>query len=549
MSLSASTAERKTPAAPSEAARTTTRGGLVSPVIVIISISLLVTCGLVWSSAQLLNRNAEATSRHLAHSMLANNRQALRGLAIDSAWTDTSYRHLIARFDRTWADRNIGGYLTDAHGVSASMVIGSDDRTVVAYLDGEPAELDAFRYVPDGLRGLVERARERSMAKPDAVSGLTRIGEQVHLVAVSPLSPGSAAARPKRPGAPPVLVLAQALNREFLGRSGTAFALEGLDFLSGTPPSDYVSVALTGIDGERLGNLVWRGPRPGDGLLIWLMPSLASALGAVTYLLYLFFRSTDLVLERQAHLVSSLRRERELRSLKSRFVTMVSHELRTPLATIRSAVDLLDRYGERMTAEERGQELGAIRTAVGGLTRMVEDVLTLGRFDAAAKSKNTRLNLEQFVREIWDETVRALGAPHRLELSGTALDKTIMIDEAFFRATLSNLIQNAIKYSPEGAAVAIEMTGDKSDCVIRVTDFGRGIPAEERDDIFEAFQRGSAAASTSGAGLGLAVAKAAAERLGGSLGVESVPGEGSTFELVLPGRLKARSSLRRKDDG
>jgi hypothetical protein len=168
------------------------------------------------------------------------------------------------------------------------------------------------------------------------------------------------------------------------------------------------------------------------------MPSLASALGAVTYLLYLFFRNTDLVLARQAHLVSSLRRERELRNLKSRFVTMVSHELRTPLATIRSAVDLLERYEERMTAEERREELAAVRTAVGGLTKMVDDVLALGRFDAAAKSNETRLNLEHFAQELWGETVRALAAPHRLELGGSAVDRSVLIDETFLRVVLSN---------------------------------------------------------------------------------------------------------------
>ncbi len=548
MSVSASTVERAAQPPSSEAAKNTTRGGLVTPVIVIISISLLVTCGLVWSSAQLLNRNAEATTKHLARSMLANNTQALRSLAVDSAWADTSYRNLVARFDTAWADRNIGGYLATAHSVSASMVIGADDRTVVAYLGGERAELDAYRYIPDGLRTLVERARNEPVAKPDAVAGLTRIGDQVHLVAVSPLSVRTPAAKPQRPRARPVLVLTQALNGEFLGRSGTAFALDGLEFVSGTLPRSYFSVSLTGIDGGRLGSLVWRGPRPGDGLLIWLMPSLASALGAVTYLLYLFFRSTDLVLERQAHLVSSLRRERELRNLKSRFVTMVSHELRTPLATIRSAVDLLDRYEDRMTAEERRQELGAVRTAVGGLTKMVEDVLALGRFDAAAKSNETRLNLEHFAREVWDETVRALGTRHRLDLGGTAIDRNILIDEAFFRVALSNLFQNAIKYSPDSGVVALEIASENTDCIVKVTDFGRGIPAQEHDKIFEAFHRGTSSTATSGAGLGLAVAKAAAERLGGSLGVESVSGEGSTFELVLPGRLKARPSLRRKED-
>lgn len=267
----------------------------------------------------------------------------------------------------------------------------------------------------------------------------------------------------------------------------------------------------------------------------------------MTYLLYLFFRSTDLVLERQAHLLSSLRRERELRNLKSRFVTMVSHELRTPMATIRSAVDMLDRYEERLTPEERRRELGAIRTAIGSLTKMVDNVLALGRFDAAAKSNETRVHLETFCRELWDETRRALEAPHRLELDGAAVQKNIMVDETFLRVVLSNLLQNAIKYAPDGERVTVLAEAKSNDCVITVTDYGRGIPVEEQGKIFEAFQRGTSADSTSGTGLGLAVAKAAAERLGGSLGVKSVPGSGSTFELVLPGALRARPSLRRKE--
>jgi signal transduction histidine kinase len=523
MSVSATTAERVAQLPSPEAAKNSTRGGLVSPVVFIISISLLVTCGLVWASAQLLNRNAEATSKHLAQSMLATRTQALQSVAVDSAGADNSYARLIERFDETWAARNIGRYPAAVHGVSVSMVIGGGGRTIAAYRDGEPAGPDGYLYISAGLRSLVEQARAASPDKPEAVAGLTRIGDQVHLVAVSPLLPGSPGETARGPATRPVLVLTQAMSREFLNKAGAAF-------------------------GARLGSLAWRGPWPGDGLLLWLMPSLACALGAVTYLLYLFFRSTDLILARQAHLVSSLRRERELRNLKSRFVTMVSHELRTPLATIRSAVDLLERYEERMTAEERRQELGAVRTAVGGLTKMVENVLALGRFDAAAKTNETRLNLENFSREIWDETVRALEASHRLELGGSAVDRSIVIDETFLRVVLSNLFQNAIKYSPDGEAVTVEIAGESSDCIIRVTDHGRGIPAEERDKIFEAFHRGTSAASTSGAGLGLAVAKTAAERLGGSLGVESVSGEGSTFELVLPGLLKARPSLRRKED-
>ena len=198
-----------------------------------------------------------------------------------------------------------------------------------------------------------------------------------------------------------------------------------------------------------MGYLAWSNAWPGDEILWRLTPSLACALLAMTYVLYIFFRSTDLVLERQAALVSSLRRERELRDLKNRFVSMVSHELRTPLSTIRSAADLLDRYEGRMTPEERKRELGAIRGAVISVTGMIEKVLSLGRSDSAeAETQNSRVDLGAFCRTIWDETSRATASDHQLALTGSAAGKFAYTDETFLRATLSNLFQNAIKYSP-----------------------------------------------------------------------------------------------------
>ncbi len=549
MSAASGTVERAGPLASPESAKPSTRGGLVAPVILIILLSVLTAMVLVLTSARALNQNTRGASQNLANSMLAGKAKALRVLAMHHARSEDAARHLSAELDEVWADRNIGGRLAEAYGLAASMVIGADDRTVIAFVKGQWTELDAFAYIPAGLRVLVERARKGPRRQPAAVTGLTRIDGLVHLVAVSPIIPGLSGEVRSPPGARPVLVLAQAFDRRLLQEAGTAFGLEGLEFFPDRPPRRLSAIGLAGVDGGLLGYLAWRDALPGDILLWWLTPSLACALLAITYLLYQFFRSTDLVLERQAYLMTLLRRERELRGLKSRIVSMMSHELRTPLSTIQAAADLLDRYEGRLSFEERRRELGAIRTAVGGLNRMMVDVLALGRSDAdAAQAPGTRLNLHHFCQELWDETVRALGASHKLTLSGPAADRTVVVDETLLRAILSNLFQNAIKYSPRCEEVAVEITGDGGDCRIRVTDYGEGIPAEQCDKVFEAFHRATTSTATSGTGLGLAVAKSAAERMGGSLGVESVPGRGSTFELVLPELLKARSSKRRKEE-
>ncbi len=526
------------PQSSSESAKVSTRGGLVLPVILIISISLLTTCGLLWTSAQLLNKNAQATTRHLANSMISSESRSLTILVNDYARSDTVFRRVIAGNDGTWAAENLGNFLAEAYDLSTSLVIGPDDRVVAAFVGGLGTELDSFGSLAPGLDRLVERARANAGAKPGSAFGLTKIDGLVHLVAVSTLAAEAAVSASQGRA---VLVFTRAFDREFLSGAGDALNLEKLEFFADRPPGAFYAMPLTGINDERLGYLGWRNAWPGDEILWRLAPSLGCALLAMAYVLFIFFRSTDLFLERQAYLVSSLRRERELRDLKTRFVSMVSHELRTPLSTIRSAADLLDRYDDRMTEEERQHELGAIRTSVIRLTKMIENVLAIGRSDSpTTEMSNTRLHLGRFCVDLWEETVDAMEAKHQLILKGSAADKYVHTDETFLRAVLSNLLQNAIKYSPAGQEVAVEIDGDKADCTIKVTDHGPGIPADERDAIFEAFHRGTSAATTSGSGLGLAVAKASADKLGGQIVVSGGPGTGTTFELILPGLLKSR---------
>ncbi|MDH3474305.1 MAG: ATP-binding protein [Rhodospirillales bacterium] len=543
--------ERAGQEVPAESTRTSTRGGLVLPVILIISISLLTTCGLVWTSAQLLNKNAQATTRRAANSMIGAELAVLSNLVGTYARSGAVVQNVLVQQDTAWAAENLGRFLTESYEISASLVLAPDGRTLVAFLDGREVALDAFSYFGGTFDIVVERARNSTKDGLQPAVDFLKIDGTVHLVSIGMLP--SEPFDLSRSGVEPqgMLVLTRALDRELLAEAGAAFSLESLSFFEETPPDSFYTLRLSSREGEVLGYLGWRNAWPGDEILWRLSPSLALALMAMTYVLYIFFRSTDLVLERQAYLVSSLRRERELRDLKTRFVSMVSHELRTPLSTIRSAADLLDRYDERMTSEERKRELGAIRTAVIRLTKVIEDVLAIGRSDsAAAEMKSTKVHLGRFCRDLWQETVEAMAAQHRLVLRGSAAEKYVHTDETFLRAALSNLLQNAIKYSPEGREVVVDIIGERADCVIRVTDLGPGIPSDEHELIFEAFHRGSGASSISGTGLGLAVAKAAAEKLGGRIsvvvGTETGTGTGTTFELVLPGLLKARPIKRKR---
>ena len=349
-----------------EASRPSTRSNLVLPVILMMAIGLLSTCGLVWLSAEVLNQKAEFTAKHLANSLISVNLQALRRLAIDNSWWDAAVENIVIKLNKNWADDNIGSYLYETYEISSSFAIDGQNQTIIGYIKGEETGLDHLEALSGSVLPLIDRARQAPKDRPEPAIGLVVVDEEIHLVAASAITPENPDSEQNRSASRPVIILTRAFDPDMLSRAGRDFALQGLRFSSAILPDNTASLALAGPSGKRLGHLIWRDDKPGDDLLWRLLPALGLALLAMTYLLYIFFRSTDLVLERQAYLASSLSRERELRDLKSRFISLISHELRTPLATIQSAADMLDRYSDRLTAADRAEEIGAIRTAVHG---------------------------------------------------------------------------------------------------------------------------------------------------------------------------------------
>ena len=173
---------------------------------------------------------------------------------------------------------------------------------------------------------------------------------------------------------------------------------------------------------------------------------------------------------------------------------------------------MLDRYSDRLTAEDRANETGAIRTAVTTLTRLLENVMVIGRSDSRPGMLDDQsLDLGELCRDIWIEVTRTLESSHCLKLATELRDLTIVADQNYLRALLFNLFQNAIKFSSQRDEVVVEIAEQRGNHVIRVIDQGFGVPPDETEMIFEPFRRGSNASSVSGTGLGLSVAKAAAD--------------------------------------
>jgi signal transduction histidine kinase len=237
-------------------------------------------------------------------------------------------------------------------------------------------------------------------------------------------------------------------------------------------------------------------------------------------------RAFDEMAERLERLV---RGEREL-------LANVSHEVRTPLARMRVAVEL----AAEGDLERARRYLGEIGSGLTELDRLVEAVLATARLDAASGGglplRRERVDLAALVLEA-AERFRAESPDRVLELSLEEGLPSLQGDPDLLRRLLANLLDNARKYSSAPSPVALLARASPKGTVIEVRDRGIGIDAADLPRLFTPFFRTdrSRARGTGGVGLGLALARRIAEAHGGSISAESVPGEGTTIRVVVPG--------------
>lgn len=234
------------------------------------------------------------------------------------------------------------------------------------------------------------------------------------------------------------------------------------------------------------------------------------------------------------HDVSELRR---LEQLRQEFVANVSHELKTPLSAIIAYAETL-RHGAMKDPEHGTRFVQRIEEQAGRLAELIQDMLQLARIEASQVPYEISIvEIGQVVDICLSVNENAAEQKDINLVSQTELrDACVAVDEEALRQILDNLVTNAIKYTPEGGLVEIGWRVEKNELVIHVRDNGIGIPEEHQGRIFERFYRVDKARSREmgGTGLGLAIVKHLTQMLGGSVALESCPGEGSSFEVRLP---------------
>lgn len=216
-------------------------------------------------------------------------------------------------------------------------------------------------------------------------------------------------------------------------------------------------------------------------------------------------------------------------------VAVTSHEMRTPLAAIRGFTDTLLRRRGDLTEAEITEFLGVIGKQTDRLVHMVDDLLAMSRLEAGTLPIDPESML---VVPFLQDVVGGLGDQRRrVEIRiTTEVPPAIEADAERLRQVLTNLMQNALKYSPPDRRVTLAVGGDGASIVFDVIDQGPGIDAADVERIFEPFYRGSTRTGDDGAGLGLGITRRLTEAMGGRVDLASTPGAGSLFRVTLPRR-------------
>ena len=232
-------------------------------------------------------------------------------------------------------------------------------------------------------------------------------------------------------------------------------------------------------------------------------------------------------------------REARVARLQSDFVAAVSHEFRTPLTSMRHIAELL--ATDRMpSAAHQRRSYALLLNEADRLGRLVEGLLDVGRLqDGHAAFRFEPVNVPELTREVVEHFSRRLDSDgHHVALQAATTDATATADREALTRVLWNLLDNAVKYSPDRTPVVVDVRHDASGgaLLVSVIDSGLGIPASEQPHIFERFVRGADAKARRirGTGIGLSMAREIMRAHAGDITVASAPGQGSTFTMRVP---------------
>ncbi|WP_158796032.1 PAS domain-containing sensor histidine kinase [Pedobacter sp. L105] len=228
----------------------------------------------------------------------------------------------------------------------------------------------------------------------------------------------------------------------------------------------------------------------------------------------------------------SLEKEKELNQMKSRFVSMASHEFRTPLSSIQLSSSLIEKYALPYENTNISKHVHKIKNAVGNLTTILNDFLSLERLEAGkVEPAFHSFDLVKLAEEITEEMQMIAKQDQHIIYQHTGLESVVQLDQNLLKNCMINLINNAIKYSGENTFIEFNTEINDRQCIVTIRDNGIGIPDTDQKHLFQPFFRAHNTGSIPGTGLGLNIVLRYAGLMNGEVQFESQINQGTTFIL------------------
>lgn len=239
--------------------------------------------------------------------------------------------------------------------------------------------------------------------------------------------------------------------------------------------------------------------------------------------------------ERTQQLKISLSKEKELNELKTNFLSLVSHEFKTPLSGILTSNQLLSKYQLTEHQDKRDKHIKIINEKVHFLNNILNDFLSVEKLETGKVNYTfSNFKLSKVVNEVVYNANMLLKEGQKINYPENIDEISLYQDEKIIQLIFSNLLHNAIKYSPEKTTIDLHIEQDNTHTTLIVKDKGIGIPKKDQKSIFERYFRAENVIHTQGTGIGLNIAKNHLENLGGTIGFESEEHKGSTFIIKFP---------------
>ena len=239
--------------------------------------------------------------------------------------------------------------------------------------------------------------------------------------------------------------------------------------------------------------------------------------------------------EAENKIKESLRIERELNELKTKFLSLVSHEFKTPLSGISTSATLAGKYTETDQQEKREKHIRTIQNKVKYLNNILDDFLSIERLESGKVNyKYSTFPISKVINEVIYDANMLLKEGQLINYPEGNDNIVLEFDEKILELALTNLVNNAIKYSSEGTTIDLSVKEDNGLLKIAVSDEGMGIPKAEQKHIFNRYFRAENALLNQGTGIGLNIVKNHLENLGGTITFTSEENVGSTFTFTIP---------------